>query len=144
MPYRPLHRSEEKTRKSGHSDPNGMSEEVGRLPRCSPGLICSLCSCPLYPSLHRAFLQLYEELELTARSSPWDLKGRGYTFLHQLAPFSSTPIPLPSSAYDPSETGTSADLSDRFHGGVGALMVVRYSDSPVGTSCLPRDRCESY
>ncbi|KAK4048032.1 hypothetical protein OIV83_005066 [Microbotryomycetes sp. JL201] len=36
----------------------------------------------------------------------------------------------------PYEQGTSFDLSARFHGGTGAMMLVRYNESPVGQSDL--------
>lgn len=62
---------------------------------------------------------------------PWDLKGVGWTFLIK-QPFSKTPVPLPPGSYSPFEQNTTADLSKNFHGGVGVVMIIRYSESPVG------------
>lgn len=59
---------------------------------------------------------------------PWSLTGQGWIIpLH--TPFSTTPIPIPPAAYAPLERGTEADQSDRFHGGVGFVMLVRYKSS---------------
>lgn len=72
-----------------------------------------------------------EKAELPRAESPWDVTGIGWTALIK-TPFSIAPIPLPSGAYHPLESGTSADMSSRFHGGVGAIMLVRYDSRPVG------------
>lgn len=56
------------------------------------------------------------------------MTGEGWIIpLH--TPFSTTPIPIPPAAYAPLERGTEADQSDRFHGGVGFVMLVRYKTS---------------
>lgn len=65
--------------------------------------------------------------------APWLLKGSGWVFVTH-APFSKTPIPLPAGSYDPFEAGSSFDKSAEFHGGSGAVMLARYTDSPVGES----------
>ncbi|KAM0787840.1 hypothetical protein ACM66B_003893 [Microbotryomycetes sp. NB124-2] len=63
--------------------------------------------------------------------APWQLEGQAWVFFtHQ--PFSTRPVALPEGAYSPFELGTTFDLSDRFHGGTGAVMLVRYTHSPVG------------
>ncbi|TKA51689.1 hypothetical protein B0A53_05394 [Rhodotorula sp. CCFEE 5036] len=69
--------------------------------------------------------------DLPIAPAPWSLTGEGWIIpLH--TPFSTTPIPIPPAAYAPLERGTEADQSDRFHGGVGFVMLVRYKTSDVG------------
>ncbi|KAK4053261.1 hypothetical protein OIO90_004035 [Microbotryomycetes sp. JL221] len=63
--------------------------------------------------------------------APWQLHGQGWVFLSH-TPFSEQPVPLPTGSYSPFEQGTSSDLTKRFHGGTGAVMIVRYDTSPVG------------
>ncbi|KDE08364.1 hypothetical protein MVLG_01404 [Microbotryum lychnidis-dioicae p1A1 Lamole] len=64
---------------------------------------------------------------------PWDLTGSGYIFVIEPQPFSPTQaVPLPSGSYDPFAQGTPFDQSSNFHGGVGAILVVRYTTSDVG------------
>ncbi|GAA5989461.1 hypothetical protein JCM10908_000485 [Rhodotorula pacifica] len=64
--------------------------------------------------------------------APWSLRGEGWIIpLH--TPFSAQPIPLQDNAYAPLESGSSADQSKRFHGGVGFVMLVRYKSSDVGS-----------
>ncbi|BGO94126.1 hypothetical protein NBRC10512_002899 [Rhodotorula toruloides] len=63
--------------------------------------------------------------------APWDLTGEGWIFPIS-TPFSKTPIPLPDGSYAPLETGTSADQGKRFHGGVGMVMIVRYTSDEAG------------
>ncbi|GAA5944914.1 hypothetical protein JCM3775_001100 [Rhodotorula graminis] len=64
-------------------------------------------------------------------SAPWSLTGEGW-ILPLFTPFSKEPIPLPSGAYAPLERGSKADLSERYHGGFGVVLVVRYESSNVG------------
>lgn len=69
--------------------------------------------------------------DLPVAPAPWFLTGEGWIIpLH--TPFSTTPVALSSAAYAPLERGTEADQSDRFHGGVGFVMLVRYKTSNVG------------
>ncbi|KWU41787.1 hypothetical protein RHOSPDRAFT_36675 [Rhodotorula sp. JG-1b] len=69
--------------------------------------------------------------DLPVAPAPWSLTGQGWIIpLH--THFSTTPIPIPPAAYAPLERGTEADQSDRFHGGVGFVMLVRYKSSDVG------------
>ncbi|SCZ98614.1 BZ3500_MvSof-1268-A1-R1_Chr3-1g05501 [Microbotryum saponariae] len=71
---------------------------------------------------------------LPVKAPPWDLTGSGYIFVIEPQPFSPTEaVPLPSGSYDPFEQGTSFDQSSNFHGGVGAILVVRYTTSDVVT-----------
>ncbi|GAA5914768.1 uncharacterized protein JCM6883_001084 [Sporobolomyces salmoneus] len=60
---------------------------------------------------------------------PWGVKGQGWIF-PVYTPFSSTPIKVPEGSYSEFEAGTSFDLSERFHGGVGLVMAVRYLEGP--------------
>ncbi|GAA5898824.1 hypothetical protein JCM8208_005405 [Rhodotorula glutinis] len=64
-------------------------------------------------------------------SAPWSLTGEGW-ILPLFTPFSKEPIPLPAGAYAPLERGSEADLSERYHGGFGVVLVVRYESSDVG------------
>ncbi|SCV74319.1 BQ2448_6751 [Microbotryum intermedium] len=64
---------------------------------------------------------------------PWDLTGSGCIFVVEPQPFSPTSaVPLPPGSYDPFEQGTPFDQSSNFYGGVGAILVVRYTTSDVG------------
>lgn len=70
---------------------------------------------------------------VSVRPAPWLMHGSGWVFVtHQT--FSKDPIPPPAGAYDPFEQGTSFDKSGDFHGGTGVVMLLRYSDCPVGES----------
>lgn len=62
---------------------------------------------------------------ITPVPPPWALKATVYAF-----PF--VPLgPLPTKAYSPLErTGRTTEGS--YVGGVGAIMIIRYSDTPVG------------
>ncbi|GAA5928852.1 uncharacterized protein JCM15063_003985 [Sporobolomyces koalae] len=62
---------------------------------------------------------------------PWDIKGEAWIF-PLYTPFSKDPIPLAPAAYSEFEAGTTFDLSDRYHGGVGMVMIIRYLDGPAG------------
>ncbi|GAA5898836.1 hypothetical protein JCM8208_005408 [Rhodotorula glutinis] len=63
--------------------------------------------------------------------APWLLTGSSWIIpLH--TPFSETPIPLPAGSYAPFEAGSTADLSSRFHGGVGLCLILRYDHTDVG------------
>ncbi|GAA5944905.1 hypothetical protein JCM3775_001097 [Rhodotorula graminis] len=63
--------------------------------------------------------------------APWLFTGSSWVIpLH--TPFSETPIPLPAGSYAPFEAGSTADLSRRYHGGVGLVLVLRYDHSDVG------------
>ncbi|BGP48162.1 hypothetical protein JCM10450v2_004034 [Rhodotorula kratochvilovae] len=63
--------------------------------------------------------------------APWLMEGSGWV-IPIYTPFSTTPIPLPEGSYAPFEAGSSADMSDRFHGGVGMVLILRYSNTDVG------------
>ncbi|GAA6059268.1 hypothetical protein JCM10212_006661 [Sporobolomyces blumeae] len=63
--------------------------------------------------------------------TPWDVRGEGWIY-PLYTPFSPDPIPLDPAAYSPFERGTSFDLSQRYHGGVGMVMIVRYQHGPAG------------
>ncbi|GAA6057593.1 hypothetical protein JCM3770_005402 [Rhodotorula araucariae] len=65
------------------------------------------------------------------RPAPWTLTGEGWIF-PLYTPFSETPIPLPEGAYAPLERDSQADLGDRFHGGVGMVLILRYATSDAG------------
>ncbi|KAL8276663.1 hypothetical protein RQP46_010931 [Phenoliferia psychrophenolica] len=73
-------------------------------------------------------------LNLSAVPPPWLLKGVGWVFPTHLTPFSTTPIPLPAGSQAPLEAAspTGREQAARFHGGVGYVVVVRYTESPVG------------
>ncbi|GAA5887476.1 hypothetical protein JCM16303_003430 [Sporobolomyces ruberrimus] len=71
---------------------------------------------------------------------PWDVKGQGWIY-PIYTPFSKSPIKVPKGTYSEFESGTSFDLSERFHGGVGMVMIVRYLDCPgkdISPSLTPR------
>lgn len=59
------------------------------------------------------------------------MKGKGYIFVTH-APYSKDPVPLPAGAYDPFEGGSAFDKSSNYHGGTGVVMLLSYSDCPVG------------
>jgi hypothetical protein len=61
------------------------------------------------------------------------MHGSGWVFVTHTH-FSKDPLPLPAGAYDPFEQGTSFDKSLDFHGGTGTVMLLRYTDCPVGES----------
>ncbi|GAA5999093.1 uncharacterized protein JCM10292_003322 [Rhodotorula paludigena] len=63
--------------------------------------------------------------------APWSLTGEGW-IIPIYTPFSEEPISLPDASYADLEKGTPADLSDRFHGGVGFVMIVRYTTGDAG------------
>jgi len=58
---------------------------------------------------------------------PWDVQGQGWIF-PLYTPFSTTPIPqsLLKAAYSDFERGTQFDMTERYHGGVGMVMVIRW------------------
>ncbi|GAA5977846.1 hypothetical protein JCM11641_006089 [Rhodosporidiobolus odoratus] len=68
---------------------------------------------------------------LISAPAPWDLTGKSW-IVPIYTPFSETPIPLPRGSYAPLEKGSTCDQSDRFHGGCGVVMVLRYESSAVG------------
>ncbi|BGP40057.1 hypothetical protein JCM10449v2_004015 [Rhodotorula kratochvilovae] len=68
---------------------------------------------------------------IPACPAPWSLTGEAW-ILPLYTPFSTTPIPLPTGSYAPLEQGSKADLSARFHGGVGMVLIVRYATSDAG------------
>lgn len=67
------------------------------------------------------------------RPAPWLMHGSGWVFVTH-TPFSKDPVSLPAGAYDPFEQGTSFDKSGDYHGGTGVVMLLRYTDCPVGES----------
>ncbi|ORY92840.1 hypothetical protein BCR35DRAFT_349157 [Leucosporidium creatinivorum] len=71
------------------------------------------------------------ESAIAPAPAPWLMHGSGWVFVTH-TPFSKTPLPLPAGAYDPFEEGTSFDKSGDYHGGTGVVMLLRYTDCPVG------------
>ncbi|RAR06250.1 MFS general substrate transporter [Stemphylium lycopersici] len=57
--------------------------------------------------------------------APWNLKAECYTFLLKLKQ-------LPKGTYDAFEAEWADEKLGTFEGGLGSVMVVRYSDTPVG------------
>jgi len=91
-------------------------------------------SLPHAPAcIHFLPLSLAQERLADSRPArrPWLLTGSSWIVpLH--TPFSETPIPVPAGSYAPFEAGSSADLSSRFHGGVGLILILRYDHTDVG------------
>jgi hypothetical protein len=73
---------------------------------------------------------------LESAPAPWTNKGEVYFF------FLSTPGKLPEGAYAPLEANSyfASPEAGAFRGGAGnaTVQVVRYTDSPVGTSGVQR------
>ncbi|GAA5887376.1 hypothetical protein JCM5296_007117 [Sporobolomyces johnsonii] len=63
--------------------------------------------------------------------APWNCDGEGWIF-PIYTPLSKTPIPLPKGCYSDFEAGTKFDQTERFHGGVGMVMIIRYNSTDVG------------
>lgn len=59
--------------------------------------------------------------------APWTLKAETYLLFLKLGT-------LPAGVYDQLEQAWGDEGSGRFEGGLGAVMVVRYTDTPVGRS----------
>ncbi|GAA5825397.1 hypothetical protein JCM5353_003616 [Sporobolomyces roseus] len=64
---------------------------------------------------------------------PWDVQGQGWIY-PIYTPFSTTPIPqsLSKAAYSDFERGSQFDMTERYHGGVGMVMIIRYEQGPAG------------
>lgn len=62
---------------------------------------------------------------------PWAMKAESYLLFLKLSE-------LPQGAYDRLEEAWQDDALGRFEGGLGAVMIVRYTDTPVGRSFLLR------
>ena len=62
--------------------------------------------------------------------APWTLKAESYLLVLKLGG-------LPKGVYDELEAAWEDEALGRFEGGVGAVMVVRYTDTPVGRLSLP-------
>lgn len=60
---------------------------------------------------------------------PWTLKAESYLLFLKLGE-------LPKGVYDPLEEAWADKGLGAFAGGLGAVMIVRYSDTPVGRFCL--------
>lgn len=59
--------------------------------------------------------------------APWQLKSESYMMFLKVRE-------LPQGLYDQLEEVWAADEFGTFEGGLGAVMIVRYSDTPVGRS----------
>jgi hypothetical protein len=60
-------------------------------------------------------------------NAPWPLKAESYLMFLKMKH-------LPKGVYDPLEEVWGGEEFGKFDGGLGAVMIVRYSDSPVGKS----------
>ena len=60
-------------------------------------------------------------------SAPWTLKAESYLLFLRLKR-------LPEGLYDRLENTWEDDSLGRFEGGLGAVMIVRYTNTPVGRS----------
>jgi hypothetical protein len=67
--------------------------------------------------------------------APWHVKAESYNIFLRLKD-------LPQGAYDPLEEIGGGSEYGKFEGGLGAVVIVRYSETPVGrpTRLLPRFR----
>lgn len=59
--------------------------------------------------------------------APWTLKAESYLLFVKLSE-------LPKGVYDRFEGAWEDEALGRFEGGLGAVMIVRYTDTPVGKS----------
>lgn len=59
--------------------------------------------------------------------APWTLKAESYLLFLKLKT-------LPEGLYDRLEEAWEDESMGRFEGGLGAVMIVRYTDTPVGRS----------
>jgi hypothetical protein len=60
-------------------------------------------------------------------SAPWKLKAESYVLFLKLKA-------LPEGVYDPVEETWAHEGLGKFAGGVGTVMIIRYTDTPVGKS----------
>jgi hypothetical protein len=49
---------------------------------------------------------------------------------------------LPKGVYDPLEEASAGEECGKFEGGLGAVMIIRYADTPVGRSSCPFCPCK--
>ncbi|GAA5899180.1 hypothetical protein JCM6882_009276 [Rhodosporidiobolus microsporus] len=68
---------------------------------------------------------------LVETPAPWNLTGKAWIF-PTYTPFSEAPVAPPEGSYAPLEQGSKADQSERFHGGVGTVMLIRYDSGEAG------------
>lgn len=61
--------------------------------------------------------------------APWTMKAESYLLFLRLRE-------LPKGLYDELEAAWGDEALGGFEGGLGAVMIVRYADTPVGRSCL--------
>lgn len=69
--------------------------------------------------------------------APWTTKSECYSLFLSLKS-------LPEGIYDPLEAGDGGCLGEEkgeFQGGLGAIMIVRYSETPVGKWKVTSNRC---
>jgi hypothetical protein len=67
-----------------------------------------------------------EQHPVARAKAPWkSLKGESYCFLLTLKE-------LPKGTYDPFEEAWADEELGTFKGGLGTVIIVRYSDTPVG------------
>lgn len=59
--------------------------------------------------------------------APWQLKAESYMMFLRMKD-------LPQGLYDQLEEPWEGDQYGKFEGGLGAVVIVRYSDTPVGRS----------
>lgn len=60
--------------------------------------------------------------------APWTMKAESYLLFLRLKE-------LPQGLYDELEATWGDEALGAFEGGLGAVMIVRYADTPVGRSC---------
>jgi len=66
-----------------------------------------------------------EQHPVPRAKAPWKLMAECYTLLLKLKD-------LPKGVYDPLEAAWADEGLGKFAGGLGAVIIVRYSDTPVG------------
>ena len=67
--------------------------------------------------------------------APWTMRAESYLLLLRLKE-------LPEGLYDGLEEAWQDEGLGRFEGGLGAVMIVRYADTPVGRLCLVLCACK--
>jgi hypothetical protein len=73
-----------------------------------------------------------EEHPVPRVRAPWKLKAESYILFLKLDT-------LPEGVYDPLEEAWADERFGRFKGGLGTVMIIRYSDTPVGKFCSTCD-----
>jgi hypothetical protein len=68
--------------------------------------------------------------------TPWSLRVESYVLFLKLKE-------LPKGVYDPLEEALASEECGKFEGGLGAVMIIRYVDTPVGRFCYPFYPCET-